>query len=394
MNRPRNEQKKPIIMALGAGAAAAIAAMMVPVGIIESMTGATGLSELIPATGAPLGAKARAIIAFFAGAVTLMLAMGYLMRRNSETQPAYKSDYDSPGEDDIEASGSSLLSKLQTRMSGFKTSNITVPSMPWAKKHDDDILDLADLPQLRGHDAHPDAPSRRPISALTDLADASLTRQPAPMPSPAQPSTAMPSPVMPSPVMPSVNEPVAQQDEVQEFAVPHYEVPQYDAPVQANEAAVPTYTQAEPEHISAVISPAATEIPAPMAHSDAAKQPIADLLSQLAASIAARTQQLAAIESLAAEVAAAKAALPAAQTLAAASLVQPSVQPAIAEAFAQVAQPAVIQPAATEPAPASIPPRPPLEAVPSSPRSHDDDDMDAALNAALETLQRMNAQGR
>jgi hypothetical protein len=38
--------------------------------------------------------------------------------------------------------------------------------------------------------------------------------------------------------------------------------------------------------------------------------------------------------------------------------------------------------------------RPTLEAVPTSQRKMADEDMDAALNAALETLQRMNAQGR
>ena len=49
-----------------------------------------------------------------------------------------------------------------------------------------------------------------------------------------------------------------------------------------------------------------------------------------------------------------------------------------------------MQPIPTQHAPAAM--RMPLEAVPAAVRSDvDDDDMDAALNAALATLQRMNA---
>ena len=203
MNRPRNEQMKPILMAMGGAAAAAVAAMMVPVSLIEGITGATGLSELIPATAAPLGAKARAIIAFFAGAITLMMAMGYLMRRNPEAYMETNPMQNTAREMHTEREGSSLLSKLQARMSGLKASKIQMPSMPWAKKHDDDILDLADLPQLRGQDAHPDAPSRRPISALTDLADASLTKRAAPLPSP---SLASAEPQAPAPITTSLFE--------------------------------------------------------------------------------------------------------------------------------------------------------------------------------------------
>jgi hypothetical protein len=46
---------------------------------------------------------------------------------------------------------------------------------------------------------------------------------------------------------------------------------------------------------------------------------------------------------------------------------------------------------ASAPAPAVPAPRPPLEAVPASRTNDEDDEMDAALNAALATLQRMNS---
>jgi hypothetical protein len=57
---------------------------------------------------------------------------------------------------------------------------------------------------------------------------------------------------------------------------------------------------------------------------------------------------------------------------------------------------AEFEPAAAMPQPPGFEPvkhpqRPALEAVPSVKRTDSDDDMDAALNAALATLQRMNA---
>jgi hypothetical protein len=339
MNRPRNEQMKPILMAMGAAAAAAIAAMMVPVSLIEAITGATGLSELIPATAAPLGAKARAIIAFFAGAVTLMMAMGYLMRRNPEGHMETNTMQNTARESNIGGDNVSLLSKLQARMSGLKASNIQMPSMPWAKKYDDDILDLADLPHLREQDAHPDAPSRRPISALTDLADASLTNRPAPLPSP---SLASAEPKAPTPVTTSLFEQAVAQA-----------APELPLPEPAKEP-VTSYTPPAP-----VISGTTP--------GDMEKQPLAHLLAQLETAIEGRLKQLSKLEALSAEVQAAEA-----QAV-------KSMLPAQA--------PETI-------APAPVMSRPPLEAVSTPARAAEEDGMDAALNAALETLQRMNVQAR
>ncbi len=338
MNRPRNEQIKPILIAMGGAAAAAIVAMMVPVSLIEGITGATGLSELVPATAAPLGAKARAIIAFFAGAITLMMAMGYLMRRSPEGYMETNTMQNKAHETYTERDSSSLLSKLQARMSGLKASNMQMPSMPWAKKYDDDILDLADLPHLREQDAHPDAPSRRPISALTDLADASLTNRPAPLPSP---SLASVEPEAPAPVTTSLFEQTVAQA-AQDQAV-------------AKAAEVPEISPMPSASVAPVIVP-----------SDLKKQPLAHLISQLESAIEGRLEQLSKIEVLATEVQAVKSIIPGQSS-------------------------GIIAPA---PAPAPVMPRPPLEAVPNPPRTAEDDGMDAALNAALETLQRMNVQAR
>ena len=64
-----DHQTQAVAMATGGAAIAAIAAMFVPTGIWETLTGSTGVSEMIPATAAPLGDTARALISFAFGAL-------------------------------------------------------------------------------------------------------------------------------------------------------------------------------------------------------------------------------------------------------------------------------------------------------------------------------------
>jgi hypothetical protein len=384
MNRPKNEQMKPIIMAIGAAAAAAIAAMLVPVGIIESITGATGLSELIPATAAPLGAKARAIIAFFAGVVTMMLAMGYLMRRSPDAQmQANQSELhnmqSTAKKIEVEDGNVSLFTKLQSRLSNIKTGGIKLPAMPWAKKNDNDILDLADLPNLRVQDSHPDAPSRRPISALSDLADADLTKPSASLPSPSLASSAVPA------------------------AAPVFETAPISEPVTAP-VQEPVYVVTAPVSEPAPLAATASEH-VPFVKSE--KQPLAELIAQLQTAIEGRLELVSKIEALSAEVNAVKAmsTLQAAPVAASETFSTPPIAPTVAPSFVEtqavLAQndiAAQVETAEPEPEPAPAPTtaytRPPLEAVPTPARTAQDDEMDAALNAALETLQRMNVQAR
>jgi hypothetical protein len=64
-----------------AGAAlAAVTMMFVPVSLLEGVARSSGLSELLPAAGAPLGDTARACIAFATGAMTLAV-LSYLLLR-------------------------------------------------------------------------------------------------------------------------------------------------------------------------------------------------------------------------------------------------------------------------------------------------------------------------
>ena len=77
-----DHQTQAVAMATGGAAIAAIAAMFVPTGIWETLTGSTGVSEMIPATAAPLGDTARALIAFAFGALTFAILAVMLLRKN------------------------------------------------------------------------------------------------------------------------------------------------------------------------------------------------------------------------------------------------------------------------------------------------------------------------
>jgi hypothetical protein len=384
MKRPKNEQVKPIIMAIGAAALAAVATMFVPTGLIESITGATGISELIPATGAPLGAKAKALMAFFAGAATLMIAMAYLMRSNRDDS-ASDYDYDSPEVEETHYEpGASLLSKLQTRMSAIKIDSANFPKMPWAKR-DDDILDLADLPKLRETDAHSDAPVRRPISALSDLGEASLMKKrPAPLPSPAL-SPAMPTAEPETPVLAPLFERAVAKDRVQNEPVVKSET--HEEPVAApilEEKAAPLEVRQEQAFVTQTSD---TQLNA--------------LVAKLESAIQKRKQHLEALlnqmEAMLAETESAETQAP--------QVAQTEKAPVFEMTAAQIVPPESIETRSaedmdsepTEAGFSSLSPlvtkRPPLEAVPSVPRAQEEE-MDAALNAALQTLQRMNAQMR
>ena len=67
-------------IAMAGAALAAVTTMFVPVSLLEGVAESSGLSELTPAAGAPLGDTARAFIAFATGAMTLG-ALSYLLLR-------------------------------------------------------------------------------------------------------------------------------------------------------------------------------------------------------------------------------------------------------------------------------------------------------------------------
>jgi hypothetical protein len=143
-----SNQMKALAMAMGGAVVAAVATMFVPAAMLESFTGATGLSELIPSAAAPLGDTARAIIAFGAGAFTLAVLAYLLLRQDAAPKTTENAE-----------EAVSFKERL---------ARIALPKMPWTKGKDD-ITDLSDLPKLRNGDVHPDAPPRRPLWAGQDL---------------------------------------------------------------------------------------------------------------------------------------------------------------------------------------------------------------------------------
>lgn len=308
-----NSQIRALAMAMTGAIVAAVAAMFIPVGALESIAGSTGLSELVPAARSPLGDTARALIAFGLGAITLAVLAFALLRQASEPSvPA--SDW---------AAEDNALS-FKDRMARVKLPSLAMPKMPW-QKDEDDITELADVPKLRNGDVHPDAPPRRPLVASQDLPTLDLAE-----------------------ATPPVVEEIADQPQPQ--------------------AAEPSVEAKGAGHEAPFVADAA-----PPVTPDDIQPTLAEMVAQLESAVAERQKQLAELEAVAAELAAGS----------------PRSTP----------RPDDIQPEAVEVIPddeITINParaaRPPLEAVPASPAK--DDDMDAALAAALETLQRMNGTGR
>lgn len=237
-----DKQIKAIAMAMVGAILAAVATMFVPVAMLEAFTGATGLSELVPAAAAPLGDTARAIIAFAAGAFTLAVLSYPLLRQEkpprAEPKPTLADD---------------ALDAISFK---DRFAQIALPKMPWAKG-DDDITELSDLPKLRNNDAHPDAPPRRPLSAHQDLPVLNIG------------DTAVPAPAV-----------------------------ETAPPVDAGE----TIAVAEPKRISPAPSVATESVAsaAPVVSDD--DQPtLAEMVAQLEAAVADRQQQLAELEAVAAQ---------------------------------------------------------------------------------------------
>ena len=252
-----NSQVKAVAMAMAGATLAAVSTMFVPVAMLESVTGATGLSELIPAARAPLGDTARALIAFGAGAFTLS-TLTYLLLRfdGAPAQRPAPVQAAEPSVPDWMVDDEDQKPTFADRLARLRMPALALPKMPW--QHDEDaITELADLPKLRNGDTHPDAPPRRPLLATQDLPVLEL----------ADVATEVT-------VEPAVEE-VGAQEPVADVAV----------------------AEMAPEPVA----PVAEELPvvAPVAAEDV--QPtLAEMVAQLEAAVAERQKQLAELESVAA----------------------------------------------------------------------------------------------
>lgn len=361
--RPSGELTRAILLAFAGGVVAAVAAMFIPTSLLESFTGATGLSELIPATAAPLGGTARATIAFASGAIMLLLLLSFALRNRVANSKATGGSGATRGNE-----GGQFGLNLGERLNDFKArfGKFPRPAMPWDRR-DGDITDLRDLPKLRNNDAHPDAPARRPISALTDLAEANLV--------PPSPGIAATSPphieVNEEAPRPAFGRPAAAEifasDDAVAFGAADPVRPSLSPAARTTQAEARPTTPLAASPIAA--SPVATS---PIAASSTARPTspsLAEMVAQMESAVALRKQQLQELEKITAMIAIDKAAAVAAPT---------------ADAIRTSA-------AAYEPTAQLTPPeKTVLEIVPGSPLKQEEDEMDAALNAALATLQRMN----
>jgi hypothetical protein len=158
-----NSQIRAIMLAMAGAIIVSVTFMFLPVRLLESAAGSSGLSELIPAARAPLGDTARALFAFGSGAFTLSVLVYALLHFG--TTPAKRIELEEPVPD---WANEPEEAKAASRLARLKMPSLSIPKMPWV--HDDsDITELSDLPKLRNGDTHPDAPPRRPLFANQDL---------------------------------------------------------------------------------------------------------------------------------------------------------------------------------------------------------------------------------
>ena len=286
---------RALAIALGGAILTSVIAMFIPVSVFESITGATGFSELVPATGAPLGDTARALIAFGFGAIAFAALTIYLVRKPSAAK-AQTAAVESVAKD--VSAGPSFMDKMRAKLSDITT----------GRDNSDTVTDLSDLPKLRAGDTHPDAPPRRPISAHRDFGEV-------------------------------FNEAVVEEPVV-----------------------VPIQVVFEEQ----AVVPAEDVVETSVAETPANPETVTKMVDRLELAVAQRQDQIAKLEAL---------------------------------ASVEIAKPELVAPvpmADPEPAIVIEPPRQTiLEAVPSEPApALAEDDMDAALRSALETLHRMNVRTR
>ena len=358
--------------ALAAGCAAAAVTVLIPIAVIENFTASSGLSEIIPQTAPPLGTTARIGIAFVAAVVVAGIVLALI----GNGAPAHRGTKEPK-------SMASISFRRFPRFTGIRRSTIDTPagenSQGWFARLKSKLDALAgresgvqairefdDLPKLKRADRHPDAPPRPPIRANTDLGehfDADERAVPA-WEQPAQVAASA------APVQEDLPRPVPAAPRLPEGGRPLGAAFMADA---RDEQSSPAAAEDKPMSDSGV----------PYADLD-----LDDLIDRLEARLRTRAER-------------ASEKTPVAEEPAIEPEQEERKQPAETEpAAAPPAETEVIEEQAVpEPAPAqptaqqeedSLPPLAPrpVQAVPKA--QEPQDEMDEALRAALETLERMN----
>lgn len=381
LDRKIDNQMRAWIFAFAGSAIVAVAAMFVPVRVWEMITGSTGISEMVPVAAAPLGDKARALIAFGLGAVTFIMLAAQTLRRPARS-PSVADVADNVAANDPRMSSwkdavFDLTEEADPEPSPSLAARMRGKLAAWAeaRRNSSAIVTLEDLPKLRASDAHPDAPPRRPFSAGRDLEALAaegepvstvpmfarevqaITEAPTALEAPEPPEASIAEPIAEDEPMPLVDDSLdagleaelIEAAAIAESGEPHEEQLQVEAGVAphhdiAVKADAPVAAEAE------VVAPDADDL-------------LATMVDRLEAALNARDAELARIEALARELAASQA-VAAPQTGA--------LNPIEAETVAV--------------------PRPAREAMLADVFVPDNaEEMDPALRSALETLHRTHS---
>ena len=157
-------------MAVAGGIAAALVIATLPHVYLENIIGATGLSEFIPAAAPPLGNTARGLIAVVAGMISTSALYLFLNHKpkflggGSDMSLAIRRNLTTDSIDDVRE-GKSRFSVQKLSLSAKSLTKF----LKKPKKSAGQVTDLSDLPDIKPADRHPDAPARHPIFASSDL---------------------------------------------------------------------------------------------------------------------------------------------------------------------------------------------------------------------------------
>ncbi|VWX61195.1 hypothetical protein [Sphingorhabdus sp. 109] len=327
-------------MAVAGGIAAALVIATLPHVYLENIVGMTGLSEIVPAAAPPLGNTARGLIAIAAGMVSASALYLFLNHKTnsheggSDMSLALRKNLTTEPVAE-ERDGKSRFSMPKLNLSAKSLTKF----LKKPKKAPGQVTELKDLPDVRAADRHPDAPVRQPIFAASDLGTPlaeSIKRF-----DPAEPEQKRAEPVM-----------------------------QAESPVAMAEPAAKKVTAPEAGEKQASDR---IEDAAPLKTSSAERENLSTLsLAQLADRLEAGLRRLEVLERRE-------------------SIAPPAVP---AQSAPSPSEKATSVEAANEPAPVAIPPLRSVEAVETADidtESRRQADMDAALKAALGTLEKMTA---
>ena len=324
--------KQPVLAVAG-GVAAALVIATLPHVYLEDIVGATGLPEIVPAAAPPLGNTARGLIAVVAGMVSASALYLFL---NHKTKPH------EGGSDMGLAIRNISDSEPIDRERGGKSDhaaprfNLSARSLTKflrkPKKSPGQVTELKDLPDTRPSDRHPDAPARQPIFASSDLG----------LPLSGKTSR--------------YDEPIFENE-----AVPFAEPAAWVEPAVAEQKLRSPMQERVTENQSENIAPHDS---APLPEVDLSTLSLAELADRLEAGLA----RLEAVQ------------------------MRKRATPAPAKAPENAVKTSAVPEGPLEPAPVAIPPLRSVDAVAGQSPEGRQADMDAALKAALGTLERMTVQ--